>query len=151
MNVASERFYRLVPRGGAGLACDAEGVALGALNLVRARVDAGGVRHCEARSPERIGQALRAAYGPQPEEVVLRLYRGLRRAAGWIEADDLCLAGIEAVLLGFPDLTPADIADLEKGAAWEIEPRIPAGQTGGGQWTADGGAAATHVRPIGNG
>lgn len=157
MNVASERFYRLVPRGGAGLACDAEGVALGALNLVRARVDAGGVRHCEARSPERIGQALGAAYGPQPEEVVLRLYRGLRRAAGWIEADDLCLAGIEAVLLGFPDLTPgamaklADIADLEKGAAWETESRIPAGQTGGGQWTADGGAAATHVRPIGNG
>ena len=81
MNVASERFYRLVPRGGAGLACDAEGVALGALNLVRTRVDAGGVRYCEARSPDEIGQALRAAYGPQPDEVVLRLHRGLRRAA----------------------------------------------------------------------
>jgi hypothetical protein len=51
-------------------------------------------------------------------------------------------------MLGFPDLTPeaaqklAAIADLEKaGAAWETEPRIPAKNTGGGQWTADGDGA----------
>jgi hypothetical protein len=157
MNVASEHFYRLVARGGAGLACDEEGVALGALlALVHTRLDAGGVRHCEARSPDEIGRALRAAYGPQPDEVVLRLHRGLRRAAARIEADDLCLAGIEAVLLGLPDLTPgamaklADIADLEKGAAWETEPRIPAGQTGGGQWTTGGGASADNFKPAGH-
>jgi len=51
-------------------------------------------------------------------------------------------------MLRLPDLTPdavtklALVADLEKGgAAWENEPRIPAGQTGGGQWTTNGGAA----------
>jgi len=58
-------------------------------------------------------------------------------------------AGVEAVMLRLPDLTPdamaklAAVADLEKGGAgWENEPRIPAGQTGGGQWTTNGGAAA---------
>ena len=75
-----------------------------------------------------------AAYGPQPEDVSLRLHRGLRRAASAIEAGDLCLAGIEAVLLGLPDLTPpalaklAEFAELEKGGtAWQDQPRVPAG------------------------
>jgi hypothetical protein len=93
-----------------------------------------------------------------PDEAVLHLHRGLRRVAASIEAGDLCLAGIGAVLLGFPDLKPgamaklAEIADLEKdGAAWENEARVPAGQVGGGQWTADrGGAAAAGVKPAGN-
>jgi hypothetical protein len=79
--------------------------------------------------------------------------------AGWpsIEAGDFARAGVGAVLLGFPDLTPggmaklAEIADLEKdGAPWEDEPRIPRGQTGGGQWTVDGAAEAADVAPAGN-
>jgi hypothetical protein len=154
MHVNSIRFYRLVPRGQAGLACDAEGVALGALDLVRARTDAKGVRRCEARSPDQVGKALRAAYGPQPDEVVLRIHRSLRQAATWIEEEDLCLASVQAVLLGLPDLTPgamaklADIADLEKGGtAWQTEPRIPAGQTGGGQWTTGASAPAVNFKP----
>jgi hypothetical protein len=68
---------------------------------------------------------LNAAYGPQPETTVLRFQRGLRRAASAIEAGDLCLAGIEAVLLELPDLSPsalaklADVAELEKyGSVW---------------------------------
>ena len=47
----------------------------------------------------RVCGELRAAYGPQPEDVILRLHRGLGRAAAAIEAGDLCLAGIETVLL----------------------------------------------------
>jgi hypothetical protein len=60
-------------------------------------------------------------------------------------------------MLRLPELTPqaiqklAEVADLEKaGAAWETEPRVPAGQAGGGQWTTDGGtSAAALVRPSG--
>jgi hypothetical protein len=67
-----------------------------------------------------------------------------------IELGDLCLAGIETVLLGLPDPTPsalaklAEIAGLEKwGAGWESQPRVPAGQPDGGEWTTeDGGGEA---------
>jgi hypothetical protein len=158
MNIALERSYRLVTRRGMGLACDKDGVALGAADLVRVRPDARGARRCEVRPVEKVGQILRAAYGAHPDEVVLHLHRGLHRVASSIEAGDLCLAGIGAVLLGFPDLKPgamaklAEIADFEKdGAAWENEARVPLGQAGGGQWTAGGGGASTAGdRPAGN-
>jgi hypothetical protein len=81
----------------------------------------------------------------------------LRRAAKAIEAGDLCLAGIETVLLRLPDLTPsalaklAEVAELEKGGtAWQDEPRVPAGQPDGGQWTTGegaGGAPAVAAKP----
>ncbi|MGD1015612.1 MAG: hypothetical protein ABR863_04130 [Roseiarcus sp.] len=140
-------MYRLAPRGGGGLACDAAGVALGPAELARVGADSAGRRRCEVRPGRGLGRILSAAYGPQPEDVILRLHRGLRRAARAIEAGDLCLAGIEAVLLRLPDLSPqaldklAEVAELEKGGtSWQDEPRVPAGQPDGGQWTTDGGA-----------
>jgi hypothetical protein len=154
MNIPSENWYRLVARGGAGLACDKDGVALGAVDLVRARLDARRVRRCDVRSLDETGRVLRTAYGRQPAEVVQRVHRGPHRAARWIEAGDLCGAGIEAVMLGFPDLTVgamaklAEIGDLEKAVGpWETEPRIPRQQTGGGEWTTDGGGAPQAVKP----
>jgi hypothetical protein len=157
MNIPVEHWYRLVPRGGAGLVCDNDGLALGAVALARARLDERRVRRCDVRSPDEIGEVLKAAYGRQPDEVVLRLHRGLSRAAKAIEAGELCRAGIEAVMLGVPDLTHGamaklpEIADLEKGGmAWQTEPRIPAEHTGGGQWTSDGGGAPLAVKPAGS-
>ena len=145
MNLPVGRSYRLVGRGEAGLVCDKDGVALGAVDLARAVLDARGVRKCEVRPIGEVGQVLRVAYGPQPDEMVSRLHRGLHRAAKWIAAGDVGRAGIEAVMLRLPDLTPvavaklAQVTNLEKGSdAWESEPRIAAGQTGGGQWTTDG-------------
>jgi hypothetical protein len=157
MNFPVDYIYRLARRGGAGLACDAAGVALGAADLARVHREAGGRRRCEVRPPSDIGRVLKAAYGPQPDAVVQRLHRGLIRTAKQLEAGDLCQAGVEAVMLGFPDLTPtamaklAEIADLEKrGAPWEDEPRVPAGQAGGGRWTTGGGAptAAASAKPV---
>lgn len=158
MNMPLGRSFRLVSRGGAGLACDKNGVALGTVELVRTLLDARGGRHCAVRSPSEISEVLGAAYGPQSDEIVLRLHRGLSRAAAWIEAGDLGRAGVETVMLGLADLTPvamaklAQMADLEKGGtAWQNQPRIPAGQTGGGEWTTDGGGAPAPVkRPVDN-
>ena len=150
MNTNLPTPHKLVSRGGAGLACDESGLALGAVTLVRARQGAGGVRRCVVRSPDQIDEILRTVYGPQQTGVGRRLHRGLRRAAAWIEAGDLGRAGVEALMLGLPELTSEamvkldQIADLEKGdTAWETEPRIAAGQTGGGQWTTGDGAALT--------
>ena len=154
MTMPPQRPYRLVSRGGPGLACDEDGVTLGSLALARTRRDAQGARRCEVRSPAGIERALRAAYGPQPDGVALRVHRGLRRAAAWIEAGDLGRAEVEAVKLGVPDLPPAalaklaEFADLEKaGDAWEDQPRVPAGQTGAGQWTDDGGGGPSAKAP----
>jgi hypothetical protein len=152
MNAPFQRPYGLVRRGGPGLACDEDGLTLGALELARARQDIGGARRCEVRSPAEIDRILCTAYGPLADGVVQRVHRGLRRAAAWIEAGDLGRAGVEAVKLGVPALPLdamtklADLADLEKaGEAWEDQPRVPAGQTGGGQWTdGDGGAQAAN-------
>jgi len=154
MHISLRCSYRLVTRGEAGLACDGDGLALGAADLTRVRLDADGARRCEARSTDEIGQILMMAYGPQPDGVVLRLHKGLTRAAA-IEAGDLGRAGIEAVKLGFPDLTReamtklAEIDDVEKrNTGWEAEPRLSAGQAGGGQWTTgDGGAPQPNARP----
>ena len=154
MNFPLARMYRLAPRGGDGLACDKAGVALGAADLVRVGADAAGRRRCEVRPRQGLGRILSAAYGPQPQDVILGLHRGLSRAAKAIEADDLCLAGIEAVLLRLPELTRqalaklAEVAELEKGGtAWQNEPRVPAGQPDGGQWTtAEGASGAPTVR-----
>ncbi len=150
MNLPTQRSYRLVPRGGAGLACDEQGLALGGVDLARALTDARGMRRCVMRSPEETAKILRTSYGPLRDETVLRLHQGLGRAAALIQAGELGRAGIQAVMLGFPDLTAeatrklAAIADLEKaGAAWETELRVPAAAAGAGEWTTDDGGAPT--------
>jgi hypothetical protein len=154
MNFPLARMYQLARRGGGGLACDEAGIALGPTDLARVDADAAGRRRCEVRPRQGLGRIVSAAYGPQPEDVILRLHRGLRRAAAAIEAGDLCLAGIEAVLLRLPDLTSsalAKLAELEKGGtAWQNEPRVPPGQPDGGQWTTaggTGGAPAIAAKP----
>ena len=121
MSFPLARMYRLAPRGGDGLTCDEAGVALGPADLVRIGADAAGRRRCEVRPRQTLERILVAAFGTQPEDVILRLDSGLHRAAEAIEAGDLCLAGIEAVLLRLPDLTSsalaklAEVAELEKG------------------------------------
>jgi hypothetical protein len=51
-------------------------------------------------------------------------------------------------MIGLPDLSPVAMAklaassDLAKDGAWQNEPRVPAGQPGGGQWTTGGAASA---------
>ena len=154
MNFPLARMYRLAPRGGGGLACDKAGVALGPADLARIGADAAGRRRCEIRPRQGLGRILSAVYGSQPQDVILRLHCGLSRAAKAIEAGDLCLAGIETVLLGLPDPSPqalAKLAELEKGGtAWQDEPRVPAGQPDGGQWTTGegaGGAPAVPAKP----
>ncbi len=54
---------------------------------------------------------------------------------------------MEALMIGFPDFGPPAMAKLAKlagvekaGTAWQVQPRLPAGQHGGGQWTTGGAA-----------
>ena len=154
MNFPTLRVFRLAPRGQGGLAIDDAGIALGAASLMRVAIDAKGRRHAEIRPMHGLGDVLAAAYGPQSEDVLHRLHRGLRRAAAAVEADNICLAGIETVLLGLPDPASSALAKLEVLAAlekdadtWRDQPRNPRGQPDGGQWTAEGGDASGGAKP----
>ena len=66
MTIAFARAYSLVPRGGAGLACDDDGVALGPVRLVDGVPDASGRRFYRTRPEPEVAQALRLAYGYAP-------------------------------------------------------------------------------------
>lgn len=92
-------------------------------------------------------------------DVVQRCHRGLTRAAMHLQAGDMALGAMEAVMIGFPELPQAAMAKLsayagvkKAGTAWQDEPRVPAGQPSGGQWTTGGAnapaaAADTYANP----
>lgn len=146
------RSYRLGPRGGPSVACDGEGVSLGGVALVSVAFDAHGHRRCDVRTPDQVTRVLNLAYGPQSGAVAERLQRGLRRIATLLEKADLAVAGIEAVMLRLPDLNAeghsklATLANLEKGGSRENEPRVPPGESDGGQWTTGGGRGGSAPR-----
>jgi hypothetical protein len=124
--------------------------------LVDAVTDASGRRIYRTRPAPEVAQALRLAYGAGPEEVE-RCLRGFAKVAELLTAGERAQAGIRAVLLALPAIAPEGMAKLARAAElqkynpnWADEPRIPAGFTGGGDWTNDGGASAgsMNVRPI---
>ncbi len=137
--IAFAPVYRLVPRGRAGLACDTDGVTLGQVPLVDA-ADINGRR----RPDNEVAQALRLAYGFAPEEID-RCRRGFAKVAELLTAGEIAQAGIRAVLLALPEISPAGMARLANAADlqkynphWADEARAPASTPEGGQWTADG-------------
>lgn len=140
------RCYGLVQRGGPGLACDNDGLALGPTALAKTVRDATGHRQCRLRPGDDVAIVLRLAYGPISEPVIERWCRGLAKVADSIAADQDAYARIYAALLGFPEIAPegmaklAQAAELAKyGTAWETEAQVPAHNPRGGEWTSDGG------------
>lgn len=118
---------------------------MGPVILAKAFRDAAGQRRYRSRPPGDMAQALRLAYGPVPDRVIERWCHGLARATQLLAAGESARACIHAVLLGFPEIPQdgmaklARAADLRKyGDAWEDEPRVPAGNPDGGQWTTGG-------------
>lgn len=81
-------------------------------------------------------------------QIIERCHRGLGRITSQLEADDLALASIEALMLRLPEIEPDRMvklanAEFNKGGDdWQDQPRLPAGQAGGGQWTTDGSSAS---------
>lgn len=140
------RCYGLVHRGGPGLACDDDGLALGPTALAKTVRGAAGRRQCRLRPHEDVAQALRLAYGPVSDQIVERWCRGLAKVADSTATGHDAYARIYAALLGFPEIAPASMAKLAQtarlakyGTAWETEARVPAHHPGGGEWTGDGG------------
>ena len=140
------RCYGLVQRGGPGLACDDNGLALGPTALAKTVRDATGQRQCRMRPRDELAQALRLAYGPVSDPVVERWCRGLAKVTELLARGEDAHARIYAVLLGFPEIAPEGMAKLARATAlqkynpdWETEPRVPPKNPGGGEWTDDSG------------
>jgi hypothetical protein len=160
VTIAFARAYRLVPRGAAGLACDDDGVALGAVTLVEAAIDPSGRRFYRIRPGAEVAQALRLAYGYAPDKIEL-CRRGLADIAQLLTAGEQARACIRAVQFACPEVLPDAMAKLAQAALlqkdnanWADEPRIPAGSPDGGEWTNDGAAAAgteASIRPAADG
>jgi hypothetical protein len=148
------RQYSVVARGNAGLSWDDEGLALGCLPLVTSEFGLGGKWRYVVRPAAEVAKALRLAYGSEPDAVIERYHRGLQRVFDLFESGESGRAGVQAVLLGLPKISPEGMAKLAQaedllkgGEAWRDEPRVPAGQTGGGDWTSDGGTGSLEAVP----
>ena len=142
-----DRVYGLSRRGGAGLACDERGVALGPVALVEA-LDRGGRRVYRLRPSEEIARTLALAYGPFAADALARRLAGLDVAARALEASNLALASIATALLKLPALSPEAVAKLmAEPTLKKYSPDQP--RDAQGRWTdeagATGGAAPVQV------
>lgn len=115
-----------------------------------------GRRSYRLRPAAEIEEALRLAYGFGPYEIE-RSLRGLVEIARLLDAGERAQASIRAVQLAFPEIATDAMAKLARAASlqkfnpnWAQEPRVPAGNPGGGDWTEDGGTRSTdaNVRPV---
>ncbi len=157
MTYAAPTIFRLVKRGGAGLCCDEEGVALGPLALATRSAN-------HARSQYRpgsvgdIADALYRAYGVIDERTLEFQITGIARVAAALSSGDHVRARIAAVQLRFPEIAPERMAKLAQVTSLRKynrdQPRAPAGNSDGGQWTSGedngGGSSAKDAVPASN-
>jgi hypothetical protein len=114
--------HRLVPRGGAGLCCDEEGVALGPVPLIVASRDTTGWRRYNARPAAEIAEALQLAFGPAPEDVVIRSVAAFARIAKYLTDGNQTLVAITAVRIGVPQIAPPHMAKLAASSLCKFSP-----------------------------
>jgi hypothetical protein len=106
LHMPAMRMFILRPE---GVRCEADGLFVGAVPLLRRARDSHGREHWSPRPAAELDNELTARYG-LPISVIAKASR-LASVARALDRGDLALAGIGAVLLQFPDPPP-----LEKGA-----------------------------------
>ncbi|MGH7047252.1 MAG: glucosaminidase domain-containing protein [Stellaceae bacterium] len=125
------------------------------MRLVEAVAEPAGRRVCRMRPAAEIGQALRLAYAAPPDAIE-RCQRGLAAIARLMNAGEQAQAAIRAVQLAVPEIAPKAMVKLAQAASLQKdnlnradEPRVPAANPDGGEWTDDGGAGGgdANIRP----
>jgi hypothetical protein len=102
---------RLAKRGGPGLCCDADGVALGPVPRVEKTKDQGRPRY-RPRAAAEILHALGVAYGPLTPEAASRCASALGLATRALERGDLARASAAALHMLLPPLSSEALAKL---------------------------------------
>ncbi len=135
-----DNMRRLYPRGpeNRGLAVDADGAMLGP-DCVLVRRTAQGYR-CISRQEGAVLQEFLLGEAKQPDW----LFEQCRRILQALADNQVALAQIAGLHLPIVDLDPAGLRQLSRAAPFiranfnPDEPRIPAGQSNGGEWASDG-------------
>jgi len=137
MNSFLGTWHRLTPRGGNGLACDRDGVALGPVALVTTQKTTSGKVRYHLRPAKELEKAFAFAYGPKPPGTFVRWHQGLNRVAQALDQGQGALAAISAVQLGLPEIAPERMAKLARSSLTKAynpdEARVPAGDPAGGE------------------
>jgi hypothetical protein len=139
-----ETMWRLHSRGAAnrGVAVDADGVMLGPDCVLVHRTPPG--YHVTSRKTARDLQRVLHLDKPDPDW----LYEQTQRIAKALDHGNIALAQIYGLRIPVSDLNNEQLEQLAKIAALcktgfnPDEPRVPAGQSDGGQWTSDGSGAS---------
>ena len=124
-----------------GLVCDPDGVMLGPAPLVFADREASGSCVFRAVSAPRLAELLSAAYGPDFKADIAYRATKLSAIAQALTERRYAEAAIGTLHLRLPELATdavARLTPLDKYSA--DQPRVPAGQPDGGQWTSGNGA-----------
>jgi hypothetical protein len=133
------KTYRIVPRGASGLACDEAGIALGPISLVKKCTQS---NQYEILNDRDLAETLVEVYGAISIEKFEAIKGGLRAVMRALEKQNLALASIAAVHLGLDEFGIEGYRRLAKLATLHKynpdEPRVPAGNPDGGQWTSNG-------------
>lgn len=150
------RWHRLVPRGDAGLSCGETGVALGPMPLISRAGSANGKTRYVSRPAVEIARTFGLAYRDMSEAQFGRCLAGLGRITEAFNRGDRVRAAIIAVQLRLLAIDAGGMTKLA--AAWDLhkydpdEPRVPASNPDGGQWTSAGGnerAGPQHIENTG--
>jgi hypothetical protein len=136
-------MYRLTPRGGVGLACDEQGIALGPVVLVEPAA-VGSRAQFRPRPAEEVARTFALAYGNLAPDIT-RCLASLDVAAKALETGDLAKASVAAVLLKLPELSVDGFAKLAADPSLKkYSPSQPRDERG--RWTSDAaGSAALQV------
>jgi len=140
------RFYRLAGQDGPGLSCDENGAKLGPITLVKRNKTNSGLSYAVV-DPLGLAAAFKAAFGATEASEINRIEARLNAIAHALNAGNPCLAAIIAVQMRVPEFGPGALkritalAKLLK-AYNPDEPRVPAGNPDGGEWTGDGDSAS---------
>ncbi|MGH6737943.1 MAG: glucosaminidase domain-containing protein [Bradyrhizobium sp.] len=148
MGLAFTRLFRLAgPRGdGRNPYVNADGAFIGCGVPLLERDPVGRWRPREETILERVlavGYGTSIAHGQRIAQ--------LRHVAQYLNDGDVALAQISLLRMQLPPLASAEHARamakadgvIAKDAAWEDEPRVPAGSPDGGEWTDEDGSGAT--------
>lgn len=140
--LALGRWHRLVTRGGGGLSCDRDGIALGPVPLISRTSSGTGSARYATRPPVEMARAFGLAYRTMSAADLEHCLTGLDRIAKAFDRGDRALAVIMAVHLRLPEIDTPGMAKLA--AATDLhkyspdQPRVPAGNPDGGEWTSVG-------------
>jgi|SRR5579884_2196918 len=148
MDLVCERMRRLDARGSAsrGVVVDAEGAMLGP-DCVLVRRTAAGYRCVRPEEAAAIQKALLGAQGDDSDRLFV-LSQGIAKA---LNEGELALAQIYGLRIPIAGLDSGQLRKLVAVAPWvkanfnPDEPRIPAGEPGGGEWTDDDGGGSETV------